>query len=168
MIHTLAWIVPTLILIAAVAEDLRTKKVRNSVVVGMIVVAFATALTIDGVTAIPWSVLAMLAAFLLGFPLFVLGVLGAGDVKVFMAVSVLLSWQGVLYVGAAALFWGAALGIVRSVISGDGKTLALNTWGLIRYQKKPEASQLHFVPFTVALMFAWLSYLAQVQPWRTL
>jgi prepilin peptidase CpaA len=168
MIHTLSWIIPTLILAVAVVEDLRTKKVRNVIVLGMIVVALVGAIGIDGVRALPWSALSMTTAFLLGFPLFVLGILGAGDIKVFIAVSVLLSWDAVLFVGVASLLWGAALGVARTVIAGEGKTLVTNTWGLIRYQKKLEPTQLHFIPFTVALAFAWLSYLAQIEPWRNL
>lgn len=168
MMQAISWIIPTLIIAVAVVEDLRTKKVRNAVVLGMIAVALVGAIGLDGIRAIPWSALSMSTAFFLGFPLFVLGILGAGDIKVFIAVSVLLSWEGVLYVGIASLFWGAALGVARSVMAGDGKALVITTWGIIRYQKKPEQTQLHMIPFTVALAFAWLSYLVQTEPWRAL
>lgn len=164
MIHTLPWILPTFFILVAVTEDLRTKKVRNPIVIGMIVIALAAAIGIDGLKALPWSALGMMTAFFLGFPLFMLGILGAGDVKVFVAASVLLSWDGIIYLGVASLFWGAILGIIRSLVAGEAKALAMNTWGLLRYQRKPEPSQLHFVPFTVALAFAWISYLIQVNP----
>jgi prepilin peptidase CpaA len=165
MIHTLSIIIPTLILLIATVEDLRSRKIKNLIVVAMILFAFTVALVFDGWHSIPWSLLSLTTAFLLGFPLFVMGVLGAGDVKVFMAFAVLMSWDAVLFVGVTSLFWGAAIGIARSLISGHGKTLMTNTWGLLRYQRKPIQSELTFIPYTVALFFGWGSYLVQSNFW---
>ncbi len=164
MIQWASVLIPTLILLISVVEDLRTKKVRNQTVLLLGVVALAVGLGLDGFKAIPWSLLSVSTAFFLGFPLFMFGILGAGDIKVFMAFSVLVSWDAVMFVGVASLVWGAALGIGRSILSGQGRVLAANTWGLIRYQRKPMVTELTHIPYTVALLFGWASYLVQVHP----
>jgi prepilin peptidase CpaA len=166
MISLATLLIPTLILLVAVAQDLRSRKVKNSLVIAMAVVAFAAAVVFDGWQSLPWSFLSFGTAFFLGLPLFIIGAVGGADVKVFMAFSVLISWDAVISVGVASIFWGGALGLARTLLAGQGRSLAANTWGLIRRQRKP--AQLHFVPYTVALLFGWMTHLALTKPWGLL
>lgn len=163
MAQTLSVLLPTLIIFISMFSDLKTKKVKNSLVLTMGVLAFAVAVGLEGWKAVPWSLLSVSTVFFFGFPLFIMGVLGAGDVKVLMAFSVLVSWDAAIFVGVSSLVWGAALGVAQSLVAGQGKTLVLNAWGVFRHQKSPERSELHFIPFTVAMMFGWASYLVQTQ-----
>jgi len=164
MIQLLSVLIPSLIILIAMVEDLRTKKVKNVWAVSMAAVALLVAIGFDGWKSVPWSFLSLGTAFFLGFPLFMMGALGAADVKVFMAFSILLSWEAVIYVGVASLFWGALLGIIRSVLAGQGSVLASNVWSIVRFKGKSSISQLHHIPYTVALGFGWASYLVQTQP----
>lgn len=151
--------VPTLILLAGVGEDLRTKKVRNRTVLICAGVALATVLLTSGAAALLWALASGFAAFTVCLPLVLLGILGAGDMKLFVAFSFATQWTSVLTVFVAALVWGAVFGLLQSLIGGQGKNLFHNIFAIVTRRERIPTASLHTVPYTVALLFGWITFL---------
>jgi prepilin peptidase CpaA len=118
--------------------DIRTRRIPNAVTFGSAAVAVAfhalDAGSLSGATgSVGWSVAGWVVGVLLFLPLFLLGAMGAGDVKLLAAMG---AW-----LGPAAVFWVAIYG---SVVGGLlalplviarralGRTWS-NVWGLIGY-----------------------------------
>lgn len=150
--------VPTLILAVGVYEDIRTQKVRNQVVIACAVAALIQVLLVDGVSGIPASLLSLFGAFLVCFPLAFFKIIGAGDVKLFMAFAIAVDFPSVIFVGVASLFWAAGLGILQALFKGDLKKLLSNTFH-IGSARTVSTIDLHRIPYTVALFMAWLTHL---------
>lgn len=108
-----------LLLFLAAVADLKTDRIPN----GFVVLG-----TIIGVSGSLWyrpglwhTVLSVLLAFLLMYPLFKIGVLGAGDVKVFMMIGSFLSASGFLMVLAWAFIIGALFSLIKLVAERNGR-----------------------------------------------
>jgi len=151
------------VLLVGVVEDLRSKKVKNVLILSLFVLSLCVVLWVEGMSFFPMAMLSFVTALAMGFPLFLLGVLGAADVKLFSVLALLLTWNEVLVVGAWALVWGALLGVVRALLSGEGLKVFSNVWRVLRLQGAPEKQELHFIPFTVALLFGWMTNLVMNQ-----
>ncbi|MEQ1875536.1 MAG: prepilin peptidase [Bdellovibrionia bacterium] len=149
--------VPSLILLAGVVDDLRSRKVHNELVLVCLVVALIFCLYEGGLAGIGAGFLGLAAAVLMTLPLVLFGALGAGDMKIFMAFGMAATWEASVSVGIAALIWGLVFGVIRAIIAGQFKALMLNTIGIAA--RKP-AGELHRIPYTVALFMGWLTYLA--------
>jgi prepilin peptidase CpaA len=76
-----------------------------------------------------WAWEGALAGFALTFPLYLIRVTGAGDVKLFAMSGAFLGWHGVLYAilfsmiaaGLFALGYGAARGVLKRLLSNSGR-----------------------------------------------
>jgi prepilin peptidase CpaA len=158
-------VVPSVILLAGVIDDLRSRKVHNELVLVALLAAAVFAFFAGGTHGIFLGLLSLGAALLMTLPLTLFGILGAGDMKLFLAFGLCTTWETVVYVGVAALAWGAILGVLRALVGGEIKSLVSNTFGLLS-QKSIEAKELHRIPYTVALFMGWMSYLAST--WRPL
>src|SRR6185503_8623684 len=106
--HLAGGVVFTLLLVVVCATDIRSRKIPNELVLAILVTGWVYALTV----ADPWLALrGSLAGTLLGFGIWIgfylVGVIGAGDVKFFAAAG---AWLGP---GAT---WRAAL--VAAVVGG--------------------------------------------------
>lgn len=154
---TLAVVVPTLILAVGVADDLRSRKVHNELVLACIGVAIAFCFYDGGAEGLLAGLLGLGAALIMTLPLVLFGILGAGDMKIFMAFGMAATWDAVVSTGISSLIWGAVFGIIRAALGGELKVLIQNTVGIA--SRKPTA-ELHRIPYTVALMMGWLTYLA--------
>jgi len=161
MVESFRILIPSLILAAGSVDDLRSRKVHNELVIAAFVVALVYVFVDGGVAGFLAGLLGMSAAVLMTLPLVLFGALGAGDLKLFMAFGMATTWEVVIYVGLVALVWGAVLGVLRSIVSGQFKTLVTNTLGLVR--RKP-VQELHRIPYSVALFMGWVTYLAS--NWR--
>lgn len=152
----LSFSVPSLILLTGVVEDLRARKVRNTVVLTCLVIAVISSFFTSSMMA---GLLGMAAAFGLFVPLVALRILGAGDLKLMMAFGMATNWETVLAVALYSLLWGAMLGLVRAIIAGQFLYLVKNTLRLTTGDLKPGSSELQLIPYTVALAFGWLSHI---------
>ena len=72
--------------------------------------------------------------------------------------AVCIQYGIVFWVLIYSLFWAAVLGVIRVLIQGQIKTLFQNMV-TITTTKSDENIKLHTLPFSVALLFGWLSYL---------
>lgn len=151
-------LIPTIVLLAGVIDDLRSRKVHNYLVLTLAALAFTTTFIFGGLPGVKEGLLAFLTALAIGIPLTLARVVGAGDMKLLAAFALATNWSAVVTVSVASVFWGALLGVVRALLGRDLGTLMATTW-LVMKRQKPEAQTLHHIPYSVALFFGWLTHL---------
>ena len=92
---------------------------------------------------------------LLMLPLVLPGAIGAGDMKFMMCFGILMGTIAIFEIFLYSLFWGALIGVLQSLTAGKISNLVSNL-SLMSMKMKP--TQLHKIPYTVAILFGWLSY----------
>lgn len=151
------WIA-SLILTAGVVDDLRTRKVHNWLAVLCLVVALASSFYFEGWYGLQTGLLSAAVAFAVSAPLFIFKIVGGGDVKLFVAFAASVSWTAALMTGFYSLIWGAIFGLIQALMQKQGIAL-FNNMMTLAIQRKSEGLSLHKIPFTVALLFGWLTTL---------
>ena len=151
-------IAPGAIIGAGVIDDLRTRKFHNWLFISCSVFALAVMLIFGGMQSLLPAVMGFLAGIIVLMPLVLLRVIGAGDMKLFAAFGILAGWTAVLNVMVLSLVWGALFGVLRTLLDGKGRVLVHNLASLVTLKKREEL-QLNRIPFTVAILMGWLSYL---------
>jgi len=157
--QTINLIIPTLILFLGVIDDLRSRKVHNRLVVALMVAAALSSLAIWGLNGLIFGLIAALVAIVIGVPLVIAGVIGAGDMKLMVAFGLATSWTAVMWVFIYSLIWGALLGVFRAILRGEGRMLFVSTMSVAMF-KKGSPLPLQKIPYTVALFFGWLTLLS--------
>lgn len=153
-------LVPSLILLAGVINDVLTRKVHNALaLVGMGVGGFY-AFYLGGLDQLIVGFLAMFVVLALYVPLFLLKVLGGGDLKLMLAFAISTNWQTVLSVTMSAMVWALVLGLVRATLDGKIVNVFKNVVQMISTKNPVAPEKLNRIPMTVALFFGWMSYLA--------
>lgn len=166
MTATTAMAVPTLILIAGVFADLRSRRVPNSLVIALAIMGLGFSVFWHGWgPGLGHAFLGFGTALLVSWPLVTMGALGAGDMKLLAAFGLCAGWYAVAFTAIAAIVWGAILGLVRAALSGEGRAVLKNTIAILS-RKKTEAMSLHHIPYTVALLFGWMTHLLVSGEWR--
>lgn len=108
-----------LVMAASVAGDVRAEKIPNGVLATGVLLYLAGALWHRSFPeALPGFLAGAFLPFLLLFPLFLLRMLGAGDVKLLMVVGALVGWPGSLMTLALAFLYGAALALAKMLWNG--------------------------------------------------
>lgn len=141
----------------SVWDDLRRKKISNTLVVSLFAVAAAYLFFRGGLGNLGTGLLSGLLAFTMTLPLYMGKVLGGGDIKVFTAASLLMNWQVVCVTLLAAFIWGSLLGLLRTLLSGQAKNLFHNLFAIVAFKAKVQEDRLHKIPFSIALIFGYLS-----------
>ena len=150
-------IIMTILLVGVcVVTDLRQQKVLNSVVLVGAGIALFAILYLDGRSGLWPAFGSLMAATIFAMPLYILKAVGAGDVKLLMVISLFLAWDQVATMIVAALVWGSLLGIFRVILSGSLKQFLTNLILILSF-KKNESQKLNQVPFTVAILFGFLT-----------
>ncbi len=152
-------ILASLILIIGVADDLRSRKVHNSLILIFAGVSLISIPILSSWAGYAVAASSLLTAAVLSLPLFMFRMLGGGDVKLFLVFSLLVSWQAVIATLLLSILWGGVLGVMQIILKGQIKDLLLNCWSLITRKSRSSELQLHKIPYTVALLFGWLSHL---------
>lgn len=161
--HTvLAVGLPTTILLAGLIDDLRSGKVHNWLILSLGLVTILTVGIFMQFSGINQGLLGSGMAIVLCIPLFKGGILGGGDLKLLTVFGLSTDWNTVLWVLVYSFFWGALLGFIRAVLSGNAIQLLKNTIKLALPKTKREDLQLQRIPYTVALAFGWLTQLSLV------
>jgi Flp pilus assembly protein protease CpaA len=147
-----------ILLFAGVADDLRSRKVHNKIIILAAVIFTLFLLIAKGPGALMIAGLSLMTAFVATLPVYMLRVFGGGDYKLLLVLSLLLSWEQVLITLAASMIWGSLLGIFQVLLKGQGKQFAHNLLA-IGQRVKISDEKTHKVPFTVALFFGFLTSL---------
>lgn len=158
----LVTITATLILIAGVIDDLRSRKVHNQLFLGAAVVAFIVATIAGGVSGFASAIVGFIAGIGILLPLVLMGMIGAGDMKLLGAFGAVVGWSAVIDVAILSLIWGALFGLLHVILQGQlmatlGNMIAVVTGSKEQRQKLV----LHKIPFTVGLLLGWMTYLVR-------
>lgn len=145
------------ILLLAVIDDIIYKKIHNKLL--LILTPFSLALLFfnlgSGFLTHLWqSSMGFLLSTIIVLPFVLSKILGAGDLKLIMLLSLILKATVLFQVFLFAFFWASLLGLVQIIVSGEIKSLVFN---LINLSKLKESKKLHSIPFSVALFFSWAS-----------
>jgi prepilin peptidase CpaA len=100
-------------LLLAVAWDVQTHRIPNLLVLGGVLLGWATACLPSGM-GLQSATLGSLTGLVVFLPLYLLRILGAGDVKLLTAVGAFVGYPGILTV---ALFTGLAGGILALLLA---------------------------------------------------
>lgn len=92
--------------------DIKEHRIPNGLVITGMLSAFIIRLLEYGIEGCVSAVVSMLIPLGLLFPVYMLGMIGAGDIKLLCMYAVLLNWEQVLYL----LFYACALGSVWSLV----------------------------------------------------
>lgn len=154
------FILPSLILAAGVVDDLRSKKVHNWLSLSLMVIAVSVVAFFYGWPGVKMGLFASGITMLLLVPMVYLRMLGAGDLKIMLAFSLASSMGVVVNVIAYSFIWGALLGVMQVLFKKQGHQLIANMTHLFTSKDRQERAQLqlHTIPFTVALLFGWMTY----------
>lgn len=151
------------LLLAGAIDDLRSRRIHNSLVLTALIAAFLSVYLIPSshVGIAPWwsPLLSFGLAFLLALPLFGLKVWGGGDAKLFLAVSPLLLWSEIPIFLLMSLAWGVALGLIRALLSGKVHQMLVNLGQVILHRQPVSDKNLTKIPFSIALLFGFIAVL---------
>lgn len=100
------------LLLAACAHDLRARRIPNGLVLATLGAGLAHAAAAAPAPGLAVALLGVLAGLATWLPLYALGMLGAGDVKLFAAAAAWLGPHGVLPATLYAALAGGALALV--------------------------------------------------------
>lgn len=159
-IETVAlYVLPSIVLMAGVIDDLRSRKVHNPLIVALFGCVVVFQFLAFGAQGILSGFLALGVALGLSAPMVLTGMLGGGDMKLYAVFAVATNITITLWVGVYSLVWGALFGVLVALAKGHGTLLIMNVAGLLKRQRPAEA-HLTKIPFTVALLFGWMTYLS--------
>jgi len=102
------------IVLVAVAWDLKTRRIPNILTFGAAIAAFIVHGLIAGWSGVAGSLLGWVVGAALFFPIFALGGMGAGDIKLLGAIG---AWLGPATVVWVALFSGIAGGVMGLIVA---------------------------------------------------
>lgn len=119
-------------LLICAGTDARGRKIYNKVtypafLLGLL--AHTIALGFSGLTS---GLIAAFGTFAIGLLVMAIGVMRAGDIKLFMVVAAFLGSAATFQVFFYAIFAGAAMGVLISLFNGFFLELVKRTWALIR------------------------------------
>jgi prepilin peptidase CpaA len=117
---------------SAVAFDLRSRRVPNVLTFGAAAVAVVIQGLNGGWPGVAAAVLGWLAGAALFFPLFALGGMGAGDVKLLAAFGAWLGPAGALWTGLIGALAGGVMAVAFALARGYLRTALRNVGGMLR------------------------------------
>ena len=153
-------VIPSLILFGALVTDLRSRKIYNWYVIAAAVLALANSFYFFQWSGITQGLAGAGLALLLTLPLVLVGVLGAGDMKLLIVFGLGTSYSAVFAVLVASFIWAAVFGLIYAVLSGGFRRM-LGNMAAITKGENAKTLKLHQIPFTVAIVIGWMTYLMQ-------
>jgi prepilin peptidase CpaA len=123
------------LIVCAVAcyTDGRTRRIPNSLTFGAAAVALIFQGVTGGLTGFGWSVGGWLAGVALFAPAFILGGMGAGDVKLLAAIGAWLGPVDTLWTALYTMLAGGVLALIVSLALGYLRQALTNIWTLLCY-----------------------------------
>ena len=146
------------VLLVAGIDDLRSRKIHNKLILALLPLVLIALLFIRGPLGLLPAFTGMLAALVLGLPLTFLKVIGGGDFKLLIVFGMTLNAAAVFYSFLCTLPWALGLGLLKMALDKNLKDFAKNLKSLSR-MKNPDHKNLHSIPFSIALIFGWLTFI---------
>lgn len=157
-LDAISLITASLILMSGVVTDIRSRRFPNWLFIACSLLAFAVALFARGWVGVAFGTIGFFAGIACYMPLVLMGVTGAGDMKLLAAFGIAAGWNAVGFTAILSLIWGAVFGVVRVVVNGDGRAFLLNLYSLLLF-RSGKGLELHKMPFTIAIFMGWLTYI---------
>jgi Flp pilus assembly protein protease CpaA len=152
------WIVATTILLAGMVDDLRSRKVHNQLLIVLFPIAAICSLYFRGFDGSMLGIGALIFALVLTIPLFIGGILGGGDVKLFAVFAFCVDPASTMWTLIYSIVWGAVFGLTRAATQRQLLTLVRNTYKVARRQSvRPQ--EIHKIPYTFSLLLGWFTQL---------
>lgn len=147
------------ILLAGLIDDMRTRKVRNSIILAAAPISLLTAYLTAGWPGVAAGLIAFVVAIGMTLPLVLVKALGGGDLKLLAAFALSSQWNIVATTFICSLLWGTLLGLIQAALRGELLQVVKGSASLL-VRKAVPTEKMHKVPFTVALFFGWLTALS--------
>ncbi len=148
---------PTALLLAACLTDIKYKKILNWFVVVSFLVVLGYHLMFGHKEILFEGFTGLGMAIILTLPMYLMRAMSSGDLKIFTVFGFSTNVDAVIFTFIASLVWGSILGVVRAIFNKQGNVLWSNFIKIVKLQK-PEPHTLHQIPFTVALLAGWFTY----------
>ena len=152
------WAIASVTLVIGFMDDVRSRKVHNPLVVTLFVLTLVGTIYVRGIVGSIPGAAALMIALIATIPMFAMGVLGGGDVKLFAVFALALDVPSALNTLLYSLIWGALFGLCRAALSKQLLTLVKNTYRVGRRPRAP-APQIQKIPYTFALLLGWFTQL---------
>ena len=102
----------SILLFLAVINDIKENKIKNKVILPFLLLGLITNFIMDGKIGVKNSLIAILIPFLTLFLFYVLGMLGAGDIKFFCAIGSIMGIEFIIYSMAYSFIIGGVIAII--------------------------------------------------------
>lgn len=148
----------TCTLIFGLADDLRSRKVHNLLLLCLLPVLSVGSFYFRGFDGSLTGASALIGALVITIPLFILGILGGGDVKLFALFAFCLDPLSMLWTLFYSLIWGALFGLVRAALQRNLMSLVRATYRAAT-QRRIQIEEVYKVPYTFSLLLGWFTQL---------
>jgi prepilin peptidase CpaA len=146
-------------LAVAVYFDLKNRKIPNALVIFSFVCSMALCFFIEGRDSLSSAFTSLLLSFALLLPIYLAKIIAAGDFKLFVALSPMLTVNGTLEVFIHSILWAAILGLIWMYRQGVLKNVFLNIKNIFSKTSRPNSAQLHKIPFATAMFAGFISFI---------
>ncbi|MCO5112845.1 MAG: prepilin peptidase [Bdellovibrionaceae bacterium] len=137
-----------------VVMDLLYAKVFNSYILASLGISILLLLlNLHSISHWSHPLLSFALVFVIGLALFKFKILGAGDVKSMLVVALFLNPNQSIMFLAYSIIWGGVFSLVYFLAQGSLFRLIFTTAAVF----KRAAYAVHKIPFTVGILFGWLS-----------
>lgn len=149
-------IVLFLLLVGALFQDVRTRKIKNSYNVASLIVGLATTLLTREIP-IGDVIAGLVSAFVLGIVMWRMSAIRAGDAKFMWTIGVLKGLQGFWYSMAYAILAGGVIALVVILLRRDFKERMSRLWNylkmlfMLKSYVRYENDSAGRLPFTIPL-----------------
>lgn len=120
IIITIKYFEITILLILALISDIKTYKIKNSILYPFIILGVITNFHLNGLDGVFFSLKGVITPFLLLIIFFILRMLGAGDIKLFSAIGSIMGGELVLYTILYAFLVGGLIALLLMIIRKNG------------------------------------------------
>jgi prepilin peptidase CpaA len=155
-------ILPSLLLFSGLITDLKARKIYNWLIIAGAVLGLSQSFYFGGLAGVLEGMSAFGLALLLTLPLVLLGVLGAGDMKLFAVLGIMTSAGTVIQVFLYSFIWAAIFGFMYALVSGRLKSVFLNLSQLAK-GKEIAKQNLNQIPFTLPILLAWATHIISLR-----
>ena len=151
------------LLLGAVIYDLVSHRLPNYFLLLGLLVAFAWQAWTASWSGVATGGAGLLTGFALFLPLYALGGMAAGDVKLMAVTGVFLGAAGTLLAGACSLMAGGVLGVIYLLYRGDLGKFLVRYWAMASTRSRISAEETdaarHRFPYAIAIAIGTMTSL---------